>query len=234
MVEPQIKMAIKNILLIVLALIANLGPVMGQGHKALSVLGDSYSTFTDYMTPDTNLVWYGKEHLKHTDVRQVTETWWHQLARENGLRLCVNNSYSGATICNTGYRKEDYSDRSFCTRLNRLGCPDIIVVFGGTNDTWAHSPIGDFQYGNWQPADLYAFRPAMAYLLAHLQERYPNVDLYVVINDVLSAEITSSMEEICAHYGVRYILLKDIDKRNGHPTVKGMGQIAVQLKDIVK
>lgn len=227
-------MTFKQCLVAIALAIFPLCNAAGQVHKSMSILGDSYSTFTDYMMPDTNLVWYGPEHYKHTDVRKITETWWHQLACTNGLRLCVNNSFSGATICNTGYRKEDYSDRSFCTRLKKLGCPDIIVVFGGTNDTWAKSPIGEYKYENWQTADLFAFRPAMAYMLAHLQERYPNVELYVVINDILSNEVTSSMKEICSHYGVRYIMLKDIDKKNGHPTVKGMQQIAKQLKDIIK
>lgn len=229
------KHVVKTILAaLLLAVVGGGQSASAQYHKALSILGDSYSTFAGYVEPDTDLVWYAPEHDKLTDVRRVTQTWWHLLARENGFRLCVNNSYSGATVCNTGYRQADYTDRSFCTRLNRLGCPDVIVVFGGTNDTWAKSPVGQFQYEGWTQRDLYSFRPAMAYLLAHLQERYPNVELYVVINDILSADITSSMQIICRHYGVRYIQLEHIDKLNGHPTVKGMAQIAEQLKAVVK
>lgn len=71
----------------------------------------------------------------------VRNTWWHQFIKENNYRLCVNNSFSGATICHTGYRSEDYSDRSFITRMKALGCPDIIFIFGATNDYWAKSPL---------------------------------------------------------------------------------------------
>lgn len=79
----------------------------------------------------------------------VRNTWWHQFIKENNYRLCVNNSFSGATICHTGYRSEDYSDRSFITRMKALGCPDIIFIFGATNDYWAKSPLGEYQYADW-------------------------------------------------------------------------------------
>ena len=81
-----------------------------QSKKAVSILGDSYSTFEGYLQPDTNSIWYYTLPRHKTDVVSVRQTWWHQLIRENDYRLCVNNSFSGATICNTGYRKADYSD----------------------------------------------------------------------------------------------------------------------------
>lgn len=103
-----------------------------QTRKAVSILGDSYSTFENYLQPDTNAVWYFQQPRKNNDVRSVDQTWWYKFIKESGYRLCVNNSFSGATICHTGYRKEDYSDRSFVTRMNNLGCPDLIFIFGAT------------------------------------------------------------------------------------------------------
>ena len=101
-----------------------------QTRKSVSILGDSYSTFENYLQPDTNAVWYFQQPRKNNDVRSVDQTWWYKFIKESGYRLCVNNSFSGATICHTGYRKEDYSDRSFVTRMNNLGCPDLIFIFG--------------------------------------------------------------------------------------------------------
>lgn len=111
-----------------------------QTRKSVSILGDSYSTFENYLQPDTNAVWYFQQPRKNNDVRSVDQTWWYKFIKESGYRLCVNNSFSGATICHTGYRKEDYSDRSFVTRMNNLGCPDLIFIFGATNDSWAGAP----------------------------------------------------------------------------------------------
>ena len=211
--------------IVVIACIA----VQAQSKRGISILGDSYSTFKGYVVPDTNYVWYPQEKAENNDVQDVRQLWWHQIIREHGYRLCQNNSFSGATICHTGYKGDDYSDRSFCTRLRYLGSPDVILVFGGTNDSWAKSPIGDFQYGNWQKSDLYHFRPAMAYLLANLQNYYPGTEVYVIINTELSEEVTSSMKTICDHYNVKYIQLVDIEKQWGHPSQKGMKAIADQV-----
>lgn len=223
----------RRVLLFILMTVACVG-MQAQSKRGISILGDSYSTFKGYVLPDSNYVWYPQEKAENNDVQDIRQLWWHQLIREHGYRLCQNNSFSGATICHTGYNKEDYSDRSYCTRLWFLGSPDIILVFGGTNDTWAKSPVGDFKYSDWKHRDLYQFRPAMAYLLANLQNRYPGTDIYVIINDILSEDVTISMKTICDHYHVPYIQLHDIDKQWGHPSQKGMRQIAEQVAEALK
>lgn len=205
-----------------------------QVRESVSILGDSYSTFEGFMTPETNEVWYYARHGGNTDVNSVTETWWHQYIANSGYKLCVNNSYSGATIGYTGYDGNDYSPRSFITRSDELGCPDIIFVFGGTNDSWAGEAVGEYKYDNWNKGDFYTFRPAMAYLTDHLLKRYPNTKLYFIINSELREDISSSMKTICQHYGVKYIQLEDIDKMNGHPTIKGHAQIAEQVAKALK
>ena len=79
-----------------------------QQGKSLSILGDSYSTFEDYLQPDSNFVWYFKGKHEKTDVTRVEQTWWSILLKKTGMKLCRNNSFSGSTISSTGYRKEDY------------------------------------------------------------------------------------------------------------------------------
>lgn len=207
----------------------------GQAKPSVSILGDSYSTFEGWLTPDTNAVWYlARPNTRLTDVRSVSQTWWHQVMKRKGWKLEVNNSYSGSTICNTGYRDEDYTHESFVTRMTRLGSPDIILVFGGTNDSWAGSPVGEFKYDDIRRADLYSFRPAVAYMLARLQELYPTAALYFISNDGLKDSITESVHEICRHYGVPVIQLRGIDKKSGHPSIAGMKQIADQVCEAIK
>lgn len=53
-----------------------------QSKKAVSILGDSYSTFEGYLQPDTNSIWYYTLPRHKTDVVSVRQTWWHQLIRE--------------------------------------------------------------------------------------------------------------------------------------------------------
>ena len=206
-----------------------------QAKETVAILGDSYSTYEGYLTPSTNEIWYFQPWRdKRTDVNDVKQTWWWQVIDRGGFKLGVNNSYSGSTICNTGYNDEDYTARSFVTRYNNLGTPDIIFVFGGTNDSWANVPVGEFKYENIRRADLFTFRPAMAYLMQGLINHYPGARIYVLINNELSEEVTNSMKTIADRYGIPYIQLKDIDKKGGHPSIKGMSQIADQILKVIK
>lgn len=207
----------------------------GEYRPSVSILGDSYSTFEGYCEPDTNHIWYFAEpDTARTDVSDVTQTWWHIFLKENGLRLCRNNSFSGATICYTGYRKEDYSNRSFLNRATELGNPDIILIFGGTNDSWAKSPVGEYNFGKKTREEFKAVRPALDMMLERVVNRYPNVDIYFIVNDGLSPEVTESIHTLCQRHGVPALQLEGIDKKRSHPTVKGMRQIADQLDAFLK
>ena len=209
-------------------------PACGPG-STVSILGDSYSTYEGFVSPASNELWYyAKSKPERTDVSDVRQTWWHQVISENGWRLCQNNSYSGATISYTGYDGNDYRDRSFNTRMTDLGCPDIIFIFGATNDSWAGSPLGDYKYEGITYGDLYQFRPALARMLDWMTARYINTRIYFILNSELRESINTSVKTICQHYGVEVIELKDIDKISGHPSVKGMRQIADQVNKAVK
>ncbi len=218
----------------------------------ISILGDSYSTYEGYLMPDTNEIWYFKPdnpqlHNKN-DVRSVEETWWYQVVKNMQAELEVNNSFSGATICHTGYSKgpepcvmlpglekhRDYTNRSFENRSNRLGNPDVILIFGSTNDSWCGAPIGDYVFGNQNSEQLYYFRPALAKLLADLNTNYPTAYKLFILNTELKKEINESVHTICKHYAISCLDLKEIDKQQGHPSVKGMKSIAEQVTAYLK
>ncbi len=227
---------IRRIGVLVAAFIITSGSLISaQSKKSVSILGDSYSTFENFIEPKTNEMWYFvKANPDLTDVTDVKQTWWHQLIKDGGLKLEQNNSYSGSTICTTGYRGEDYTERAFINRMDNLGCPDILLIFGATNDSWANSPIGEFVWSDWNQEQLKSFRPALTYMLSHIVDRYPNTELLYIINDGLKPEITTSIVEACDHYGVPYVELHDIDKTAGHPNIHGMKQIAEQVSSALK
>lgn len=199
----------------------------------ISILGDSYSTFIKYLSPETNSSWYGNANVgmnaQKNDVFRVEETWWYQLIERLDGKLERNNSYSGSTICHSGYDGRDFSDRSYVSRIYNLGNPDIIIVFGGTNDAWSGAPIGEYQYDKWTKQDLFKFRPAFSYMLHHLKKLYPNVKIYNVSNCDISKDVRYSMDKICEHYHIVNIQLEKIDKQAGHPSVKGMKMICDQI-----
>lgn len=220
----------KIVSLLVFAVFAAMSLYAGD-KQSVSILGDSYSTFEGYIEPESNITWYYEPvRDDRTDLRTVDQTWWHRFIKENGYKLCKNTSYSGSTVCNRGYEGDDYTDRSFLTRCKNLGNPDIILIFGATNDSWAGVPIGEYKYEGQTKGDLYTFRPALAKMMRMVTERYPNVEIYYIINDGLKDEIVESINTVCKHYNVPTIQLTGIDKINGHPSIKGMGQISDQLK----
>ena len=205
--------------------------------QKVSILGDSYSTYPNQVSPSWNELWYGTDYQLSegvNDVRKLEHTWWYQVITKLNYTLEKNNAFSGSTRCYTCYDKADFSDRAFITRMSNLGQPDIILICGGTNDSWAGSPIGNYIYNNWTRQQLYSFRPAFCYMIDYLIRNYPNARILNICNSELSPEITQSQAEICAHYGVQNLLLQDIDKQNGHPSIAGMKAMATQVIEALK
>lgn len=201
----------------------------GENAPAVSILGDSYSTFRGSI-PKGNAVWYPN---KNNDVKKVEDCWWALVIKALGGKLEKNESWSGSTICNTGYKKGNFSKFSFVTRANRLGNPDLILICGATNDSWANSPIGEYKWSNWTEKDLFSFRPAMAKMLYDIKKQYPKAKVFFILNDKLKPVINDSVHEICKYYQIRCIDLVDIDKQSGHPSMKGMKEIADQVLKVI-
>lgn len=216
--------------IITAALIFAITLVSSAQTKKVSILGDSYSTFKD-CNPEGYAPFYPNDR---NDVTDPSQTWWSLYIKANDYQLEENNSWGGTTVCTTGYGGWDTSKSSFLSRIDMLGNPDIIFVFGGTNDAWAHSPIGEYKYSDWTADDCKALRPALACLLDGLKKKYPEAVVYAILNSELQEEVNVSFREVCKHCDVQLIELYDIEKQNGHPSIKGMQSICQQLIDAIK
>ena len=200
------------------------------------ILGDSYSTFEGYI-PEGYDAYYIRNTDQRSDVCSPEQTWWGLLLEETNSKLVLNSSYSGTTICHTGYDHADRSDISFTARLEKLIADgffkenkiDTVFIFGGTNDFWAGSPLGEFMYSNWQKQDLYSVFPALCYMLDLLRKNAPETKIIKIINTELSEEITEGMVSICERYCIDCVKLFRIDKIQGHPSICGMKKIKDQI-----
>ncbi len=200
------------------------------------ILGDSYSTF-EGMIPDGYAIYYCKTGHPNHKVSDYKDTWWQRVIDQNGGTLIRNDSWSGTTICHTGYNASDCAHNSFAARFDKLlengffkeNTIDTMFVFGGTNDSWAGSPVGELMYDNFQKSDLYNVLPAFCYLVGKVRNTLPDTKVVVIINTELKAEITSGIKSACDYYGIQYVALHDIEKLEGHPTYNGMKQIAEQV-----
>ena len=154
-------------------------PSEAKGER-LSILGDSYSTFDGYI-PEGNASWYFTNTQNgRTDVTDVRQTWWWQLINEGGFILGSNESYSGATVSYTGYRGEDYADRSFITRLPRIAPSDILLIFGATNDSWVGGPLASIPTSALPAVIIMNSAPLWANFYARLRTAIPAPALYLL------------------------------------------------------
>jgi lysophospholipase L1-like esterase len=193
-----------------------------------SILGDSYSTFEGYVQPDSNDVWYCPPPDNYINVTSVEQMWWYQVAQAMGWTLERNNSFSGSLVCNWNYGNY-YGPYSFLRRMDNLGNPDVILVFGGTNDVWDGVSMGEFKYSDWTEEELCTFRPALACLFFRLQRLYPKAKVCFMADSALGDTFLESVHTIADYYGIHCIDLHDIEKDWDHPTAEGMTTIASQV-----
>ena len=154
------------------------------------IFGDSYSTFAGFV-PEGYRVFYSENERPETDVTQVDQTWWYQLADEASMNIVLNNSWSGSTIGHTGYGNTDCSkSSSFICRLRELIAQDFfknneidtVFVFGGTNNCWSNAPLGEAKYCDWAEEELFCVLAAVSYFLKLLKDTLPKAKIYCLIN----------------------------------------------------
>ena len=205
--------------------------------KNTLIFGDSYSTYAGHI-PEGYAVYYSGKRATPPDLEDVSETWWHRLITETGSTLVRNDSWSGSTICYTGYNNTDCSETSsFICRLRKLteagffrdNTIDTVLILGATNDNWAGSPVGELMFEGWEKKDLYSVLPAVCYFLKTLKETVPTANITFILNTNFKEVVRRGIEDACSHYDIPTIQLKDIDKVNGHPTSLGMEQIKDQV-----
>ena len=204
------------------------------------ILGDSYSTFEGHI-PQGYDTWFGAERLAmgETDVSKVEQTWWYPLFDGKSNILLHNESYSGTTVCNN-VRPEHSIEASFINRFDKLvkdgffekNKVDTVLVFGGTNDSFTDCVIGETQFDGFTPEDLLRVLPAFGYLGKRIAEAVPGARVCWLINSDLKDEIVEGTVETASHFNQEYIRFTEIDKKSGHPSIKGMKQISDAVKEL--
>lgn len=204
------------------------------------IIGDSYSTYEGCI-PAGYAVYYSPmgrgEEFPATKMK-LEETWWSRLLQKTGATLVQNNSWSGSTICYTGYEGKDCSmSSSFIYRYRELykqgffreNRIDTLFVFGGTNDSWSDAPLGEEKYSDFTEKDLYCVLPAICYFVKTLKAELPETRILLIANCDIKNEVVSCMKHAAERFGAEVIELSGIEKMCGHPIPRGMEQICEQV-----
>lgn len=196
--------------------------------KVISILGDSISTFGDPSATNENGT-YCYSYYPETSCRysvdgvdsiefDVNDTYWMRLTKATGMMLGVNDSYRGTKVSGTT------NAFNLQTRINHLGengTPNVILVFGGTNDAGGNVTIGTFDTTNPQnytDAEIAAlpvttFADGYRTMLIRLMKTYPLAEIVVVLPTFTTSYYTITnldlyvelIKEACDFFGIKYI-----------------------------
>lgn len=103
----------------------------------VSIIGDSISTFKGWCDTTRGGAYYPRENC---DVTNVVQTWWHKViySKMSTGTFEKNISAGNTTVVQntTGDSGAYWYGWDFGTRLKQLGIgnPDVVFIFGGTND----------------------------------------------------------------------------------------------------
>lgn len=208
-----------------------------------SVLGDSFSSYEGTVSPDTNHIW----PFYKIDVNSPDSMWFKKVESWTGWTLEKNNSFSGSHLSNNSDypNGESTSKISYIRRMDDLGSPNVIFIFGGTNDIYHRVPVGDYVYSDWKEEQLCTLRPALAYMFDKMKRLYPKTKIYFMIDmelcindtnldDELRQAYIESMHTIASHYDIECIDIYGIRKQIWHPNSEGQDKIAKDVFEEVR
>lgn len=219
--------------------------------KIISIMGDSISTYDGWI-PNSEGKDDGTGTLMHavfypnygSYVNNVNMTWWHKLIFDKfKAKLGVNESWSGSFVGNN--KDANSATPTSChapgndtgpdtcmagmTRIKRLsanGTPDIIYVYGGTNDIAQPGTPGE-SLGSFNSSTDYStvdtttikwttFVDAYRTMLQRMQYLYPKSKIIVLLptycvsyyNRANLDAWVEQIKNICDYFGINYIDLR--------------------------
>lgn len=153
--------------------------------KTLSILGDSISTYLDYI-PSEN-----RSRYPEGDVDSVGKTYWKKIIDTLGMKLGINESWAGSMVSWDGTTESnDIGKNKYIastTRISHLsnnGTPDIILIFAGTNDIGHDVEIGEVSDINYEQnitnLPVSTFSEAYMTMIMRVQYHYPDSKILVL------------------------------------------------------
>lgn len=209
----------------------------------IMIFGDSYSTYKGHIPEGYAHYYFPEEAPPENSVMtmRLDQTWWQRLISKTGANLIRNDSWSGSTICYTGYEGDCSTTSSFIYRYRKLRDEgffrenriDTLFVFGGTNDSWCPAELGERRYTDHSEKDLYYVLPAISHFMSALKAELCDTRIVFIANCDIDVEIVSLMKDEGVRLGIEVVALHDVDKMDGHPTVLGMSQICDQVLETI-
>lgn len=205
-----------------------------QMPKRLGILGDSISTF-EGMIPSTHKKYYPTTNTACADVDKWEKTYWGHLINDYWhCELDINSSWSGSCVA---AGDPTVVRTPFVERCGLFKNPDVIILFGGTNDCQAERKIalGEFDYTSTpDKLNKYArFRESYIWVIKTLQASYPDVQIICIVGNHIEGEYGNSVKAIAEHMGLPCVDFRGDQKvtlyEQLHPNAAGHAHMAERI-----
>lgn len=173
--------------------------------KRIGILGDSISTYKGII-PASYSAYYPQSSGDCTDVNDWTKTYWGQLITKWWMgELDFNSSWSGGCVAPGSTR----GATPFTIRCRDFIDPDVILLFGGTNDCQASCAValGEFDFDSpvGKLSTNARFRESYIAVVKTIQATYPKAHIICIIGNHIDGEYASSVQTIAEHFGLPYV-----------------------------
>lgn len=240
--------------------------------KKISILGDSISSFGDPDSRNLNgtycYSYYPRETCRYSvdgNVEEegttyesfafdVEDMWWMKLIRKCKATLGINESRRGTRVSGTG--ADAFNSQTRISHLGENGVPDLILVYGGTNDAGGSVDLGVFDGGTYSDYNTSAkiaslstltFADAYKAMLIRLMATYPTSEIVCVLPTFTTSYYTIQelddyvevIKEACDFFGIKWIDVRvsgiNIFNKGTylidgiHPNANGMSLLAEKI-----
>lgn len=132
----------------------------------LSILGDSISAYEGISDDTSANATIGANPYFYPEEFPLEKTYWMQIIDALGMKLCVNNSWSGGNLSGVSDESAGVNRAAQLSRDDGT-VPDVIIVFMGMNDLGRN-------------VDISVFSADYEKTLATIKEKYPDAKVCCV------------------------------------------------------
>lgn len=201
--------------------------------KTISILGDSITTYSGYI-PSGFAYFYP---YPTADLGDVNQTWWMQLINHYGMKLLVNNAWSGSAVAGDATSAAHKMNRLQYLTIGEV-VPDVILILMGANDApSAYITLAQFDAAYEEMIEnIKTLAPEAEIILCTL----PSIPLY---SEIEQAEYTAVIDKYATQFGLTLIHFEDAFLRtesstylvdSAHPNKAGMDKLAeIAIRDFL-
>lgn len=201
--------------------------------RRIGVLGDSISTYRD-MIPAGYMTYYPRSSGDDSDLNDWKKTYWGLLITNYWMgKLDMNSSWSGGCVAPGSTRNYP----AFTARCTDFIDPDVILLFGGTNDCQSQFAVtvGEFDFDTpvGQLNTNARFRESYIAVIKTIQVAYPKAKIICIVGNHIDGLYGSSIPSIADHFGIPCVDFRG-DKavtvyNSVHPNAAGHAHMAKKI-----